>query len=178
MARRARIERFPYPATEVVECVDGTPVASTTLRPISGPLHRTLAGLLRWQRKDRYLLDARSATPAMLAGRDAMPLLELDTDGRPILEVAPGMQGELRVGVSEMRVEQILADPSLGDPTTGAARIPLANGTRVRIVCGRKTFHARVGGPPIVSAVPAVDPVSAREPAASSSSSQFVPDGA
>ncbi len=83
-------------------------------------------------------------------------LLEIVDDlatelGRPrcVVGVQPGMEGEIVIGVAHMSVGQILADPALRQPD-GSARLPLPNGSRLRVTARGLTFWARVGGLPLV----------------------------
>lgn len=150
--------RLPLPPIEVVELIDEEPqeATPTALQPIHGFLGRLAARLTRAGRKDRYVLDGRQLPAEILGDRPDFALLELDEGQRPVLQVLPGMAGELRIGVSCMRVEEILADPALRAPDGRSARLPLANGARLRIDCGRRAFVARVGGPPLLG--PALHP--------------------
>jgi len=160
VATRAKTERVPFPTVEIID-LHGV---GATLLPREAGLRR----LFRRKggrspgapRQDRYVLDARVLPAEILAKRGTIPLLALDVTGRPVLEVVPGMRGELSVGVSRMTVSQMLADSALRDPNTGATRVPLPNGARVRVHCGAHTFHMRVGGAPLPRPVspPATSP--------------------
>ena len=153
MPRRKQPGRIPLPAVEIVEIVDGDPAKPIVLAPGPGPAGRVAAALLGISRKDRFVVDCRNLThggeTTILGAHRQLTLLELDEDERPVLRVLPGMDGELRIGVSRMSVAQMLADPALQHPE-GGARLPLPNGARLRIECGPKTFFARVGGPPLL----------------------------
>jgi hypothetical protein len=134
------------PPVEVVELIDGAPTQRepALLRERSGWLSAFLG-----RHRSRYVLSSALA-PEVFTWREQFTLLEIDPSGRPILHVLPGMSGEMRIGVSKMSVAQMLADPSLVDPSLGGARVPLAFGARLRIHCGPSTFVARVGGPPLM----------------------------
>ena len=138
--------RIPLPPVEILELDRSSPAAKPArLSPEDGWLGR----LLGRKAASRFILDPSQIPADLLGGRRDFALLAFDDEGRPVLRVLPGMQGELRIGVSEMSVAQMLADPALHDPAQGGARLPLSNGARLRICCGPKTFVARVGGPPL-----------------------------
>jgi hypothetical protein len=141
--------RIPLPPIEIVELDDrlgGAAISRpTSLSPDFGWIRR----LLGQGRATRFVLQPDQIPAEVLQGRRDFALLEFDPSGRPVLQVLAGMAGEMRIGVSRMTVAQMLADPALR--TADGARLPLANGVRMRISCGHKTFLARVGGPPLVS---------------------------
>ena len=156
MGRRAT-GRIPLPPVEIIEIIDGAPATDqpADLRERGGWLLRSLARVTGHDRS-RFIVDPLSIPVEILRGRDDFPLLEIDEDGRPILRVVHGMSGEMRIGVSRMRVEDMLEDPWLDDPEFHGARLPLPFGARLRIECGPRTFVARVGGPPLIqTSVPA-----------------------
>jgi hypothetical protein len=104
--------------------------------------------------RSRFLLEPNSFV-----------LLEIVDDlateyGQPrcVLGVRPGMEGEVVIGVARMTIGQILADPALRQPD-GRARLPLPNGSRVRLTAQGFTFLARVGGPPLLRPTRTVSPV-------------------
>lgn len=140
--------RISLPPIEIVELDDrlgGAAISKpTALRPDSSWLRRLIGA----DRASRYVLEPDQIPAEVLQGRRDFSLLEFDPDGRPVLQVLPGMSGELRIGVSRMTVAHMLADPAL-QQADHSARLPLPNGARLRIVCGHKTFLARVGGPPL-----------------------------
>ena len=145
--KREQEGRIPLPPVEVVELLDGEPALPypASLRPRGGWLRR----LLERERKDRFVLVPGRIPAALLGNREEFPLLEIDESRRPVLNVLPSMRGELRIGVCQMSVEQMLADPALAQ-SDESARLPLPYGARVRIECGPRIFVARVGGPPLV----------------------------
>lgn len=150
MGRRDK-GRIPLPPIEIIEIVDGAPATDqpAELRERSGWLFRCLARVTGRDRS-RFLIDPLSIPVEILRGREDFPLIEIGEDGRPILRVVHGMSGEMRIGVSRMRVEDMLVDPWLDDPEFHGARLPLPFGARLRIECGPRTFVARVGGPPLI----------------------------
>lgn len=135
------------PPPEVVVVREGVdpkqPGAHVQLRPLPSGLRGRLIALFAGAkrdapRRDRYVLDERSATKEVLAGRRRHALVALDPSGRPVLRVLPGMRGELRVGVSVMRVAQMLDDPALRETGTGVTCLALPRGATVRVECGRE----------------------------------------
>ena len=154
---RAAKGRIPLPPVEVIELVDGEPATDepAELREKGGWLWRLFARATGRDRS-RFIVDPLSIPVEILRGRDDFPLLEVGEDGRPVLRVVHGMAGEMRIGVSCMRVADMLEDPWLDDPEFHGARLPLPFGARLRIECGTRTFVARVGGPPLIqTSVPA-----------------------
>ena len=148
VGRRARQGRIPLPPVEVVELLDGTPIYQEPAR-----LHERRGWLWRLferQPSDTFTVSAGSLNAEILGELRDFPLLEIDATGRPVLRVLPGMRGDLRIGVSCMRVEDMLADPALVDPAFGGARLPLPYGARLRVEVGPRVFVARVGGPPLM----------------------------
>jgi hypothetical protein len=133
---------------EIIEFIDGAPATKepAKLRERSG----WLFSMLGRNRASRFLLDPKTTPPEILGAREDFALLEIDKTGRPVLHVLPGMSGELRIGVSRMTVAHMLVDPALEDPELGGARLPLPYGARIRILCGPRTFVARIGGPPLM----------------------------
>lgn len=101
-------------------------------------------------RASRFVLEPKTTPAEILGDREDFALLEIDGTGRPVLHVLPGMIGELRIGVCRMTVAHMLVDPALEDPELGGARLPLPYGARIRILCGPRTFVARIGGPPLM----------------------------
>lgn len=153
MKRRARQPgQIPLPPVEIVELVDGAPATPepARLRERSGWLFDVVGRVLGQDRASRFVLDPRTTPAEILGERQDFALLEIDATGRPVLHVLPGMIGELRIGVSRMSVAHMLVDPALQDPELGGARLPLPYGARIRILCGPRTFVARVGGPPLM----------------------------
>ena len=128
--------------------LDGAPIypEPARLQPRRGWLSRVVGR----GPSERFTISAGTTNVEILGERRDFPLLEIDAAGRPQLRVLPGMRGELRIGVSCMRVAQMLADPALADPELGGARLPLPYGARLRIQIGPRTFVARVGGPPLM----------------------------
>jgi hypothetical protein len=148
--------RIGLPEIEVVELARGRDPRVVRLEP---PTRRWWGSLVD---RGRFVLEPNSFV-----------LLEIVEDlaselGQPrcVLRVRPGMAGEVVIGVARMSVGQILADPALRQPD-GRARLPLPNGSRVRIVAQGMTFLARVGGPPLLRPTRAADPIpdAALEPA-------------
>lgn len=143
--RDPALGRIPVPPVEILELddrLDGAAVGKpAALRPAGSWLGR----LLRGDHASRFILAEDQVAGDILQGRRDFALIEFDPDGRPVVQVLPGMAGELRIGVSRMTVAQMLVDPALRLPD-GGARLPLPYGARLRIVCGPKTFVARVGG--------------------------------
>ena len=148
MGRRAQRGRIPLPPVEVVELLEGTPIYQepARLRERRGWLWR----VFERQPSDTFTVSAGSTNTEILGDRQDFPLLEIDDEGRPVLRVLPGMRGDLRIGVSCMRVEHMLVDPALVDEEFGGARLPLPYGARLRIEVGPRTFVARIGGPPLM----------------------------
>lgn len=148
--------RIGLPEIEVVELARGRDPRVMKLEPA------TRAWWGRVVDRSRFVLEPNSFV-----------LLEIVEDlaselGQPrcVLRVRPGMDGEVVIGVARMTVAQILADPALRQ-ADGRARLPLPNGSRVRIVAQGMTFLARVGGPPLLRPTPTASPIpdGALEPA-------------
>jgi hypothetical protein len=141
--------RIGLPEIEVVELMGGRDPRVVRLEPV----RRGWWGL-GWSRAvDRFVIE------------DGFVLLEIVEDlanelGRPrcVLQVRPGMEGEVSIGVARISVAQILADPALRSPD-GTARLPLPNGSRLRITAQALTFLARVGGPPLIRPILASGPL-------------------
>lgn len=141
--------RIPLPAVEILELDTAAEPASLSASSTRG--RSWIRRLLGPAKPSRFVLDPTQIPADILDDRRDFALMEFDDDGRPVLQVLPGMHGELRIGVSQMSVAQMLADPALQDAALGGARLPLPNGARLRIHVGPKTFVGRVGGPPLVA---------------------------
>lgn len=148
MAPRAHQGRIPLPPVEIVELLDGAPIYEQPAR--LSERRGWLARLISRRGSERFTVSPGTTNVEILGERQDFPLLEIDASGRPVLRVLPGMRGELRIGVSCMAVEQMLADPALTDDELGGARLPLPHGARIRVEIGPRTFVARVGGRPLM----------------------------
>jgi hypothetical protein len=160
---------------ELVELVDGAPATPepAKLRERSGWLFSMVGRVFGQAQASRFVLDPKRTPVEILGEREDFALLEIDETGRPVLHVLPGMAGELRIGVSRMTVAHMLVDPALEDLQLGGARLPLPYGARIRILCGHRTFVARVGGPPLMQTVQTVQTVHTMHGATASSRPQL-----
>lgn len=140
--------RISTPPLEILASRNGS---VTDARSVVAPRQKSgFFRMLRGARNHAYVVGAGSGAHAevdadSLGGLRCFALIEHDREGRPCLNLLSGMKGVLEIGVCRVRVEQLLADPALRQPT-GHVRYPLPNGIRARLHVGETRFDLSLGG--------------------------------